>query len=109
MVTPLLQRQPSLGVPEQLSSLPCTQVSPAAGPTDPVQVPQAEDILSEATTQLCEPALHGPLPSRPGRVLQPGEPPLGPWQIVSIVLSGRPSQSLSIGEVQSRVDLLTAP
>jgi len=98
-----------LGVPEQLSSLPCTQVSLAPGPTEPVHAPQADDVLSEATTHVCEPALQGPLPSRPGWVPQACVPPEGHWQIVSIVLSGRLSQLLSIADVQSRVDALIAP
>src|SRR5262245_22636016 len=104
-----MQLHPSLGVPEQLSSLFWTQVSAAAGPTDPEQAPQAEDFLSAATMHVCEPALQGPRPSRPGWAPQACVPPDGHWQIVSIVLSGRPSQSLSAADVQSRADALIAP
>jgi hypothetical protein len=49
---PLTQAQPSFGLPLQLSSLPGSQVSIAAGATLPVQAPQALVFLSAATTQL---------------------------------------------------------
>lgn len=65
-VAPLTQAQPSCGMPSQLSSLVGSHVSAAAGPTAPVQVPHALDFLSAATTQVCVPALQGPLPSLPG-------------------------------------------
>src|SRR5450631_63278 len=104
-----MQRQPSLGVPLQLSSLLLMQVSNFAGPTDPLQAPQVEEVLSAATTQVCVPALHGPLPSFPGWAPQACVLPEVQAHTRSIVLSGEPSQSLSAAEVQSRVPLFTAP
>ena len=96
-------------MPLQLSSLVASQVSAAAGPTAPVHVPQALDFLSEATTQVCEPALQGPLPSLPGCWLQAWVAPDVQPQTASTVLSGKPSQLLSAAEVQSRAVAWTAP
>jgi hypothetical protein len=62
-VVPLTHVQPSWRIPLQLSSLVDSQPSAGAGPTEPVHAPQALDFLSAATTQVCDPALHGPLPS----------------------------------------------
>jgi len=56
----LVQAHPSFGVPSQLLSSPAVQMSAVAGPTAPVQAPKLEEVLSPATTQLCEPALQGP-------------------------------------------------
>jgi len=69
-VAPLMHVQPSFGVPLQLASLPEAQVSAAAGPTNPEQVPQLEKALFVAKVQVWEPALHEPTPSLPGCVLQ---------------------------------------
>ncbi len=62
-VVPLTHVQPSWRMPLQLSSLVASQPSAGAGPTEPLHAPQALDFLSAATTQVCDPALHGPLPS----------------------------------------------
>jgi hypothetical protein len=101
-VLPSTQVQPSLAMPLQLSSLPGVQASAVAGPTLPVQVPQALVLWSVATTQLWVPALHRPLPSCPacsphGRVVVAAQ-----THTASSVLSGIPSQSLSAADVQSR-------
>ena len=58
-----MQRHPWLAIPLQLSSFPMSQPSAGAGPTAPKQVAQALDFLSEATEQVCEPALQRPVPS----------------------------------------------
>ena len=69
-VAALMHVQPSFAVPLQLLSFPAAQVSAAAGPTDPEQVPQLEEDLFVAKLQLWEPALHEPTPSLPGCVPQ---------------------------------------
>src|SRR5450432_1902800 len=46
---------PSFGIPLQLSSLPESHVSLAAGATAPMQAAQVLDFLSVATAQLCVP------------------------------------------------------
>jgi len=51
-VAPVTQLHPSFGTPLQLSSLPVSQVSLAAGPTLPLQAPHVLVFLSAATTQL---------------------------------------------------------
>lgn len=51
-VVPATQVHPSLGTPLQLSSLPGSQVSFAAGATPPEQVPHVLVFLSVATAQL---------------------------------------------------------
>src|SRR6185437_110280 len=104
-----MQAQPSLGVPLQLLSLPWTQVSALAGPTEPVQVPQLEVALLVATTQLCVPAVHGPWPSSPAWAPQAWVLPAAHWQTESIALLATPSQLLSFAEVQSRAPGMTAP
>jgi len=108
-VVPLTQVQPSCGCPLQLSSFVVSQPSAGAGPTAPVHGPQALVFLSAATTQACEPALQGPLPSWPGCCPQAWVAPDLQAQTASLVLSGWPSQSLSAVEVQSRVAGITAP
>jgi len=62
-VVPLTHVQPSWRMPLQLSSLVASQPSADAGPTEPLHAPQALDFLSAATTHVCDPDLHGPLPS----------------------------------------------
>src|SRR5689334_2974806 len=53
------------GRPSQ--SLSCgDEQSRAPGPTEPMQPLNALVALLVPARQLCEPALHGPLPSRPG-------------------------------------------
>jgi hypothetical protein len=108
-VVPLTQVHPSVGTPLQLLSFMGSQVSAGAGPTAPVQVPQALVFLSAAIAQVCEPALHGPFPSWPGCCPQASAAPDLQAQTASLVLSGRPSQSLSAVEVQSRAAGITAP
>jgi len=62
-VVPLTHVHPSVGTPLQLLSFMGSQVSAGAGPTAPLHAPQALVFLSAAITQVCEPALQGPLPS----------------------------------------------
>ena len=105
----LMHWHPSLAVPLQLSSLPRLQVSVPAGPTEPAQVPHVLVVLSVEALHICDPALHGPLPSNPACAPQVRLEPVAHWQTVSTVLSGELSQSLSSGEVQSRALANTAP
>jgi len=98
---PFVHWQPSLAVPLQLLSLPASQVSAPAGPTDPEHALQLEEALFAAKLQLWEPALQGPFPSFPGCAPQAWAAPGEHWQTLSRVLSGLPSQLLSFDEEQS--------
>jgi hypothetical protein len=93
---------PSLAEPLQLLSLPGSQVSFAAGATEPLHGPHALVCLSLANPQVREPGLQGPFPSYPAWAEQAWLSPGTHWQTVSIALSGEPSQSLSALELQSR-------
>lgn len=57
---------PSFEVPMQSLSLPGSHVSARCGPTDPVQTPQLDDVLSWETSQVSVPALQWSAPSIPG-------------------------------------------
>jgi len=103
---PLVQAQPSFGLPLQLASLPESQVSAAAGSTCPTQVePTITLVLSADKVHVFAPGVQDP-------VLLPvhgtGLPRVQAVQVESR-LSTVPLQSLSSVELQSRVDAVTVP
>src|SRR5690606_15260030 len=74
--TPSTHSQPEFGVPSQFASSPSTtQLSVAAGPSDPVQAPQWLVFPSAESSQLREPALQLPTPPSPGCVSQGSDVP----------------------------------
>jgi hypothetical protein len=110
IICPSTQGQPPFGVPSQVESSPAAlHESAALGPMAPVHGPQSLLELPAPRTQACSPPWHGPLPSSPGCsshacLLLPAH-----RQTSSARLSGRPSQSLSSAEAQSRDAGRTAP
>jgi hypothetical protein len=103
----LVHWQPSFGMPLQLASLPrVEQASAVAGSTCPTHVvPQVVLALSADKMHVRVPDLHDP-------VLLPGHGPVEPAGHTHVVvswLSGRPLQSLSSVDVQSRAFAATAP
>ena len=102
-VAPLTHAHPPFPMPSQLSSLAVTsQESLVAGPTDPEQASQNDVVLSAAILQVWLPARQIPFPSLPGCSSQARVVPAMHVHAASMVLSGKPSQSLSSADEQLR-------
>jgi len=102
-LAPLTQAHPPFPVPSQLSSLPTiSQESLLAGPTDPEQASQNDVLLSGEILQVWIPARQIPFPSLPVCSSQAREAPTMQAHAASMVLSGKPSQSLSSADEQLR-------
>jgi hypothetical protein len=99
----LTHAHPPFPVPSQSSSLPLTShESLLAGPTDPEQASQNDVVLSAAILQVWLPARQIPFPSLPGCSSQARVVPTSQVHASSMVLSGKPSQSLSSADEQLR-------
>jgi hypothetical protein len=99
----LTHAHPPFPVPSQSSSLPLTShESLLAGPTDPEQASQNDVVLSAAILQVWLPARQMPFPSLPGCSSQARVVPTSQVHASSMVLSGKPSQSLSSADEQLR-------